>query len=268
MPNAITPPNIARPGRTSSGKRVSHSVPASAPTAGAARSAEPPRPDLQDVARIDRQQRGRAAEQHGEQVERQRAEDRRLAPDERDAREHRTQRDRLARGRRAAQRDGAAEHRGNRERDGARAERGRCADAVQQPAERRPENLRGLVGRGGQRGRARQVAARHDGRQQRRHRRRFERARGADERGERIDARRRQPAAGRAEQEHAGSQRLDALTDRRDAPPVVAVGHLPDDERQREHRHELRKPDEAERERAVRERINVPADRDRQDLER
>ena len=38
MPNAITPPNIARPGRPFSGNRVSQR-PASAPTAGAARSA-------------------------------------------------------------------------------------------------------------------------------------------------------------------------------------------------------------------------------------
>ena len=58
-----------------------------------------------------------------------------------------------------------------------------------------------------------------------------------------------------AEQEHAGGQRLDALADRRDASTIVAVGHLPDDERQREHRHELREADETERERAVRERV-------------
>ena len=46
-----------------------------------------------------------------------------------------------------------------------------------------------------------------------------------------------------------------------------AVGHLPDDERQREHRHELREADETERERVVRERVDVPADGNRQDLE-
>ena len=58
----------------------------SAPTAGAARSTPSPAgPGVQDVAGIDRQQRRGAAEQHGEQVERDRAEDRRIVADEADA---------------------------------------------------------------------------------------------------------------------------------------------------------------------------------------
>ena len=46
-----------------------------------AEQAKPPRSDFQDVARIDREQRGRAAEQHREEIERDRAEHDLLVPD-------------------------------------------------------------------------------------------------------------------------------------------------------------------------------------------
>ena len=50
-----------------------------------AQDAQPKRAGLQNVARIDRQQRRDAAEQHSEQVERDGAEDRRIVADEADA---------------------------------------------------------------------------------------------------------------------------------------------------------------------------------------
>ena len=55
----------------------------SAPTAGAAaQDAEAHRPDVEDVARVDREQRDRPAEEHGEEVERDRAEQHLRPPDE------------------------------------------------------------------------------------------------------------------------------------------------------------------------------------------
>src|ERR671925_595483 len=49
-----------------------------------AEQTEPPWPRAQDVARVDRQQRGRAAEQHGEEIQREQPDQQALARDERD----------------------------------------------------------------------------------------------------------------------------------------------------------------------------------------
>ena len=54
-----------------------------------AQPAEAVRPDVQDVARVRGQERDRAAEQHGEEIERDGAEDHLLAPDEAQALEQR-----------------------------------------------------------------------------------------------------------------------------------------------------------------------------------
>ena len=64
------------------------------------RRAQEPEPGgarAQDVARVDGQERGGAAQQDGEQVERHRAEQHRPVPDEGDPREHRLERDGRAR---------------------------------------------------------------------------------------------------------------------------------------------------------------------------
>ena len=59
-----------------------------APTPGAARMhSEAHGADVQDLVRVRRQQRDDAAEQHGEQIERDRAEHRLLLPDEHEAAE-------------------------------------------------------------------------------------------------------------------------------------------------------------------------------------
>ena len=64
-----------RPARPRIGRRVSTIAAHSAPTAGAAaQQPEPGRPDVEDVLREHGQQRDGAAEQDGEQVERDRAE--------------------------------------------------------------------------------------------------------------------------------------------------------------------------------------------------
>ena len=91
-----------------------------APTAGAARSGpRPSRADMEDVAGIDRQHRGRAAEQDGEQVERDGAEHEAVAADIGEAVDHLLQRiARLERGARdrpdheqAEQREGEQDRR-------------------------------------------------------------------------------------------------------------------------------------------------------------
>ena len=52
---------------------------------GAPQQPKPPRPDLQDVPRIDWQQSRRPAQEHGKEVQGDRAEDHRLGADERNA---------------------------------------------------------------------------------------------------------------------------------------------------------------------------------------
>ena len=79
-PKTATAVEHARPGPRRSGiPRQQQRHADGARRRHAAQQAEAPRPDLQDVARVDRQQRHRAAEQHGEEVERDRAEDDRAA---------------------------------------------------------------------------------------------------------------------------------------------------------------------------------------------
>ena len=80
--------NSTAPTLRVSGKRASTTDMLSAPSAGAARNKPRPHgPVMQDIARVDRQQRNRAAEQHGEQIERQHAEQQAPRRDEGEARE-------------------------------------------------------------------------------------------------------------------------------------------------------------------------------------
>ena len=96
-PNAATPPNIHRPtwrriGRidTDSGEQRR------ADGRSGAHHAEADRPDVEDLARVDREQCRRPAEQHREQVERDRAEHDRPRADERHPGQQRRPRDGLA----------------------------------------------------------------------------------------------------------------------------------------------------------------------------
>ena len=105
-PNAATAANIIFPALRSIGQRVSTSAMRQRADAGrGAQQAERPRPGREHVAREHRQQRGHAAEQHREQVERDHAEDRRTAADEREACKECRKRHRLARGRGALDAD-------------------------------------------------------------------------------------------------------------------------------------------------------------------
>ena len=78
------PPGVARqraPREDQPGEQSAH-------RGRAAKQAEPDRARVQDRPREDRRERDRAAEEHGEQVERDRAEDDLRAPDEADPGEH------------------------------------------------------------------------------------------------------------------------------------------------------------------------------------
>ena len=144
-----------------------------------AQQAEAPRAGHQHVLGVDRQQRGDAAEQHGEQVERDRAEHHLVVADVAKAREHRLDRDRLLLRRRALQPDQADqdarqhEHRRAGQIDRARAEH------IEQAADRRPADDGGLARGRRRRDRALQQVRRHDPGHQRVHGRRLEGARRA-----------------------------------------------------------------------------------------
>ena len=84
-PKTTTACSIRIPTRRVMLRRASTAVIASAPTAGAARSTPSPQGPVCRMSRgIDRHQRRRAAEQHREEVERDRPEDRLVAPHEAD----------------------------------------------------------------------------------------------------------------------------------------------------------------------------------------
>ena len=127
-----------------------------------AQRAEPLRADMKDVAGVDRQHRGGAAEQDGEQVEADRAEHDLVVADIGQALDHRAQRTRgggiAARDRpdqqHAAERDGVEECRGFVGQAG--------RDRVSRAAEQRPDDRARLPGDGVHRDRARQHRRRHD----------------------------------------------------------------------------------------------------------
>ena len=87
-PYIATTANMILPAPRSNDQRVSTSAIVERADGGrGAQQAERPRAGRKHVAREHRQQRGHAAEQHGEQIERDDAEDRRTAADEGKARE-------------------------------------------------------------------------------------------------------------------------------------------------------------------------------------
>ena len=88
-PNPATTTKSIGPARRRIGKPASASAARNAPTAGAARrTARARRADLEDVLREDREQRDRAAEEHREEVERDRSEEHPRPTDQANAREH------------------------------------------------------------------------------------------------------------------------------------------------------------------------------------
>ena len=263
-------PNSTLPIGMVSGRRASSSDIASAPTAGAARSR--PRPHG-PVWRMSRAKIGNSApaparntaHMSSAMVPRMT----RSLQHEAEAAHQRAQAQRL--GRRAARRSmrimamkAAPMHHSPM---ASAIDRGRT-QPVEQPAEHRADDLAGLVGGGEPGGRRRHQRPRHQRRDDRHHGRDLEGARGADQRGDDVDRQRIEPAHRGAEREHAGGDRLAELAGQQDGAVVVAVGDVADQQRQHQHRHELREPEQAEIERAAGQRIELPADRHHQHLER
>ncbi|MNM97350.1 hypothetical protein D3C81_1098530 [compost metagenome] len=222
---------------------------------------------MQDVARVDRQQCHRAAQQHREQVQRDRTQQHRPAADIGKAGEHRTHADRRGQPLRGlAQRDAADQHRGDDEQRRAQRIHHAGTRHVGKAADGRADDDRGLAGGAGQRHRARQLARRHHAGQQCLQRGVLERARGADQRDEHKDVMAVDPA-GEAGHRHAGrQQRLDRLAGAHDAAPVEAVGDVAGHQDQHHRRQELHQPDHAQHQRITRQVVHLPAHRHGKDL--
>ena len=187
-PKPATAANIILPAPRSIGQRVSTSAIVERADAGrGAQQAERPRAGREHVAREHRQQRGHAAEQHGEQIERDDAEDRRTAADEGEAREEGRSvigsRDGAARSMRII--SGEQRRRGEQREAGAVHDRG--TGRVEKAAERRAGDGRDLIGAGRARDRARHQRQRHQARHHDLHHGHLEGARDAEDEGDAED---------------------------------------------------------------------------------
>ncbi len=224
---------------------------------------------MQYVACINRQKRGGTAEQHGEEIERDRAQHDGTMADEIDALAHPLQprgagvdmRRTLSPAERGGeQRSHDHEH----ETDG---ERRRRTEREQEAAQRGTGDGRGGEHRGRQRDGARQPFRRDQERQKRLRGRAVKTARGAEQDQHRVIG----PGYGGREQdedeEQAGAYALHRLGRAQHLALVETVGDVAGGQREDEHRAELAKTDETERESRMRDVVDLPADRDRLYLE-
>ena len=189
------------------GRRASTSAMASAPTAGAARRSRAPGAGVKDVAGEDRQQRGDAAEEHGEQIERERAEHHPAGA--RCRRSPRKQSGVLFSRERGVRRvmEAASSDAETRYRPRIAAHPGR-AEEVQRAAERGAHDACGLARRGDAGDGARDLLDGHQPGHQRCPGRILEGARGAENADKDEDALPAQPASQRAEPEGGGGEGL------------------------------------------------------------
>jgi len=132
-----------------------------------ARRAEHPAPGagVEDVACVDRQQRGHAAKQHGEQVERYGAEDRRIATDEAHAGKHAGERRRFLLSCRPVELDRRDEHGGKKRECSHDGVGRRRREGVGNAAERRAADHRDLKSSGVKRSALLQRSFGHHGRE-------------------------------------------------------------------------------------------------------
>ena len=223
---------------------------------------EPPGARVEDVASVDRQQRGGAAEQHREEVQRQQAQEQPLAKDEGHPREERGRSHLLGLVRGLHRVDEPDERRGQEVQRGDRRVDGGRPEAIEHAAERGADDAGRLAcGRYARDG-ARDQRERDEARHQRGAGGILERTRGAEDRDHPEDAVAAQPAAETAERQRGGGARLGRVTHHDDEAAITAVRHLSDDERQRDGRDELHEADEAEVERAAGEAVELPSHRD------
>ena len=231
-----------------------------------AQDAEAERAGFKNVARIDRQQRRDAAEQHGEHIERDGAEDRRVAADEADAGEHIVGGRILFRGLLLRDVDEAGKNRAHQpEHDDDEIRQARRED-VSQTAERGAGDGRDLGCAGGDRGRALHRALGRDQRQQRRRRRALEGAGDPDHEGGDEYLRHGEPAGKGADGQKQRGRRFRELAKLHHALALEPVGGVAGHENQQRRGQELHQPDHAELEGAAGDVVDLPADRNRCDL--
>ena len=108
----------------------------------------------------------------------------------------------------------------------------------------------------------------HQCRQEGRHRRDLESAHGTDQQGHSEDGVAPEPARSGAHEQDHDRDRQRKLADADDDAPVEPVGGIADRKRQRDQRQELGEANQAEIERAARQRVELPADRHGHDVER
>ena len=231
-----------------------------------AQQPEPLRAGVEDFVGEDRQQRGGAAEQDREQIQRDDAEHDRIAADVGDAGEERLE----AYG--GAVRDealdvneGQQDHRCQKERGAGGVGNGR-PEGVENAADRGAGDGRKLGGGSGRRDRARKQRDRHDCRQQGLLGRQLERPSDPEHEHRGQDELPRHPAGDGTDGQGGGGEALQRLADLQQAAPVVAVGHLARHQHERRHRQELDQPDQPEVERTAGERIHLPGHRHPQHL--
>jgi len=217
---------------------------------------------VQHVGRVDRQQRRGAAEQHREQVERDRPEHEPPRTHEAQARQQGLPAGRLGGARRVDAAATNAEHHrdGDREqyRD-ARVDR-RRAEQVDEAAERRARDRCDLPRRRVERHGGAELLARDQIRQQRLASRHRKGARHAEQHHDREDRASGTEAAQRKPEQQQRAQALERETRGQDAPAVAAVGHVAGRQDQQHEGQELRQPDQPEVERIARGLVDLPAD--------
>ena len=229
---------------------------------GAAQDAKARGPDLQDVARKHGQQRVDAAEQHREEIERDRAEHDRLrhqvAQPGEGARERRASGLLRRHDARADREHG--ERRGERH-DEACAEGDGGAGEIDEAAERRAGDDRDLLRGGAPGDRLRELLARHEERRERLRRRAGERARGAGEHQRAVERPRRAGLHRHQNEQQGGSHRLDEVRGEEHEAPVGAVGEIACGQGEERDRQKCGEAGPAERHRIARQVVEVPADR-------
>ena len=217
---------------------------------------------MQDRAGEHRRGRDRVAEQHGEEVERDRAQQDRAVANVAEAGKQGLQGDRPAFFVAPCDADEADQHaRRNEDRGAGRVDPG-GTEHVEKPAERRSADHGGLLRarRGGDR--ARQEPRRHDAGQQRVDGRHLERAGRAGREQNRKHGVAAERTARGTDGQRERRQRLAHLAGGDDEAAIEQIGDLADDDREAHQRHELHEPDEAEIEGIVGEFIDLPADGD------
>ena len=236
-----------------------------------AQEPETGRPDLEDVLREDRQQRDGAAEEHGEEIERDRAEEDVRPTDEANAGEHLVEPDRaLGRGLApAAQREHAPERderrARSRRRRRARAGSRRGCPPIAGPTTAESWNAIDRCASALTRiscGTSDGVSARPAGAPIALPTPWHERER--EERPDVLGVRRSSPPSSPDEHDDVRATTITASR----SPARHAIRQVAGRQREQQQREELREPDQAEVERVLADRVDLPADRDERHLQR